>query len=182
MGDEEVNEVIEVLKSGWLAPGEYNKMFESDFAKLVGAKHAITMNSCASALEIALKANNIKGEVIIPSFTFVASYIIFSPIIFKVFFPQYLDSVAYSQVYSLSLLFFPAVFLVRVLVAHARKIELYWLRIVIPMLKIALLLILLPLLGIWGGIISLLSAELINAIMLLYFFKKMPVDWISGYY
>jgi len=48
-------------------------MFEKEFADFIGVKHAITMNSATSALEVALKANNIKGEVIVPSFTFVAS-------------------------------------------------------------------------------------------------------------
>jgi perosamine synthetase len=43
------------------------------FAEKIGVNHAITMNSCTSALEIALKASDIKGEVIIPSFTFIAT-------------------------------------------------------------------------------------------------------------
>ena len=65
--------VIEVLASGWLAHGPYNKKFEKAFAEYVGVKHAITMNSCTSALQLAIEANEIKGEVILPSFTFVAS-------------------------------------------------------------------------------------------------------------
>ncbi|MAF13884.1 MAG: spore coat polysaccharide biosynthesis protein SpsC [Parcubacteria group bacterium] len=62
-----------VLKSGWLTDGPKNEQFEHSFAKYVGTKHAQTINSCASALFIVLKALNIKGEVIIPSFTFVAT-------------------------------------------------------------------------------------------------------------
>ncbi|MFZ5365195.1 MAG: oligosaccharide flippase family protein [Patescibacteria group bacterium] len=104
---------------------------------------------------------------------FVATYIIFSPIIFKVFFPQYLDSVAYSQVYSLSLLFFPAMFLLRVLIAHAQKRQLYWLRIAVPAFKVIFFFIALPVWGIWGAIASQLAAEAANAGLLIYYFNKL---------
>lgn len=74
LNKDEEQAVIEVLRSGWLAPGDYNKKFETEMANFIGVKHAITMNSCASALEVALKVGDIKGgEVIIPSFTFVAT-------------------------------------------------------------------------------------------------------------
>jgi perosamine synthetase len=73
IGDEERNAVLEVLESGWLAHGKYNGLFEESFAKFIGVKNAITMNSCTSALELALKVYGIKGEVVVPSFTFVAS-------------------------------------------------------------------------------------------------------------
>lgn len=71
--EKEKEAVIEVLESGWMAHGPYNKKFEADFANYIGVKHAITMNSCTSALQLAVEANNITGEVILPSFTFVAS-------------------------------------------------------------------------------------------------------------
>lgn len=71
--DEEINNVLEVLNSGWLAPGKFNKLFEEAFADFLGKKYALSMNSCASALEIAIKVHGIKGEVIVPSFTWVAS-------------------------------------------------------------------------------------------------------------
>lgn len=70
---EEETTVLEVLKSGWLTHGPYNEKFEKKFAQYIGAKEAIAMNSCTSALEISLKANDIQGDVIIPSFTFVAT-------------------------------------------------------------------------------------------------------------
>lgn len=73
IGEREVNAVVEVLQSGWLAHGEYNHKFEAAFAKLLNVPHAITMNSCTSALEVALQAAEIKGEVIVPSLTWVAS-------------------------------------------------------------------------------------------------------------
>ena len=73
LGDQEIDAVVEVLKSGWIAHGEYNSKFEGAFAKLIGVPQAVTMNSCTSALEVALKIEKIRGEVIIPSFTWVAT-------------------------------------------------------------------------------------------------------------
>ena len=70
---EEKDAVDEVLDSGWLTHGDKNEEFEESFATLIGSRHAISVNSCTAALFLALKANNIKGEVIVPSFTFAAS-------------------------------------------------------------------------------------------------------------
>ena len=69
----EFNAVKEVLESGWLAHGLKNKEFERLFSEFIGVKHAITMNSCTSALFLSVLGHGIKGEVILPSFTFVAS-------------------------------------------------------------------------------------------------------------
>lgn len=65
--------LLEVLASGWLTHGPKNKEFEKVFADYLGVKYALTVNSCASALFLALLAADIKGEVLVPSFTFVAS-------------------------------------------------------------------------------------------------------------
>ncbi|HTR18378.1 MAG TPA: DegT/DnrJ/EryC1/StrS family aminotransferase [Candidatus Paceibacterota bacterium] len=73
IGKEEERAVVSALRSGWLTHGYNNKAFEEAFAGYIGVKHAITMNSCTSALFLALVANDITGEVILPSFTFVAS-------------------------------------------------------------------------------------------------------------
>ena len=43
------------LKTGWLTHGINNLKFEKKFSKLIGTKFAISMNSCTSALECALK-------------------------------------------------------------------------------------------------------------------------------
>ncbi|WP_440989453.1 DegT/DnrJ/EryC1/StrS family aminotransferase [Haloarchaeobius baliensis] len=71
--DAEVDAVEEVLRSGWLAHGPKNDEFEEAFAEYVGAEHAVSLNSCTSALHLAVEANDITGEVILPSFTWVAS-------------------------------------------------------------------------------------------------------------
>ena len=65
--------VQQVLESGWLAHGPKNHELEKQFQALTGAPYAIAMNSCTSALQLAVEARGITGEVIVPSFTFVAS-------------------------------------------------------------------------------------------------------------
>ena len=73
MDSKEYDAMSDVLKSGWLAHGPKCKEFEEMFAKYVGVKHAVTLNSCTSALQLAILAQRRTGEIIVPSFTFVAS-------------------------------------------------------------------------------------------------------------
>ncbi|NMA84318.1 MAG: DegT/DnrJ/EryC1/StrS family aminotransferase [Epulopiscium sp.] len=71
----ECNEVLETLKSGWLAKGPRTMEFEKQFAEYVGAKYAVGMNSCTAALHIALVTAGIGSgdEVITTPMTFAAS-------------------------------------------------------------------------------------------------------------
>ncbi len=73
--DKEYKVLKKILKSKWLTHGHYNDLFEKNFAKYLGVRYALSLNSCTSALELSIKANNLKktDEVIVPSFTWVAS-------------------------------------------------------------------------------------------------------------
>jgi perosamine synthetase len=73
VGERELRAVAEVFRSGWLAHGPANQEFERRFGEYLGVPHCVSLNSCASALHLALKAAGVGGEVILPSFTFVAS-------------------------------------------------------------------------------------------------------------
>ena len=75
IGDAEVAAVSEVLRSGWLTTGPKTKQFESEFARAVGAKHAVMLNSCTAALHLALDAIGLRAgdEVIVPTLTFAAT-------------------------------------------------------------------------------------------------------------
>lgn len=50
IGDEEINEVVAALRSGWLTMGPRTRQFEADFAAYTGAGHAVAVNSATSAL------------------------------------------------------------------------------------------------------------------------------------
>lgn len=69
----EIDSVSKVLNSGWLSSGKKVKELENRFAKYIGVKYAVSLNSCASALQLAIQVQGLKGEIILPSFTFVAS-------------------------------------------------------------------------------------------------------------
>jgi len=77
LSNEEQEEVIKVMESQMLTllHGTYVKEFEEDFAKYIGVKHAIGVNTGTAALHIALAALDIGpgDEVIVPPFTFIAT-------------------------------------------------------------------------------------------------------------
>lgn len=73
-GEEEVEAVREVLLSGWVGPGPKVEALEERFAGYVGTRFAISVNSCSSALLLAMKALEVEGrEVITTSMTFVST-------------------------------------------------------------------------------------------------------------
>ncbi len=73
--EEEIKEVLDTLKSGWITTGPKTKRFEAEFAKFVGARHAIAVNSCTAALHLALEAIGVSegDEVITTPMTFAAT-------------------------------------------------------------------------------------------------------------
>lgn len=73
--EEEISEVVDSLRSGWLTMGPKTVRFEQEFGKYIGAKNSIAVSSCTAALHLALKAINLKpeDEVIIPDMTFTAT-------------------------------------------------------------------------------------------------------------
>lgn len=75
VSDREADAVREVILSGWIAQGPKVREFEEAFAEFVGTREAVAVSSCTAALHLSLAALDIGegDEVILPSFTFVAS-------------------------------------------------------------------------------------------------------------
>jgi dTDP-4-amino-4,6-dideoxygalactose transaminase len=75
IGEEEIAEVADSLRSGWITTGPKVKRFEQEFAAYVGAKHAIAVSSCTAALHTSLAAFSVGpgDEVIVPTLTFCAT-------------------------------------------------------------------------------------------------------------
>lgn len=75
IGEEEINSVVETLRSGWLTTGLKTKQFESEFADFIGVSQAVALNSCTAALHLALEAVGVTAgdEVIVPTMTFAAT-------------------------------------------------------------------------------------------------------------
>jgi dTDP-4-amino-4,6-dideoxygalactose transaminase len=64
----------QMLDSRWLSnAGPFVRELERRIAELVGVKHCVAMCNATVALEIATRALDLRGEVILPSFTFVAT-------------------------------------------------------------------------------------------------------------
>ncbi len=71
----EVEAASRILSSDWLISGPETEAFETEFASLLGAKHAVAVNSGSSALLVAQAALGISAgdEVVVPNMTFVST-------------------------------------------------------------------------------------------------------------
>lgn len=70
--NKEIKKVQNVLRSGWAGTGKKSREFENKFLKYKKAKHGIALNSCTSALQLALILSKVenKDEVIVTGLTF----------------------------------------------------------------------------------------------------------------
>ncbi len=75
VGRAEERAVLSVMRSGWLTTGEQALAFEQEFARLVGARHALALNSATAGLHLALEALGVRPgtAVITTPFTFAAT-------------------------------------------------------------------------------------------------------------
>lgn len=77
IGDEEINEVVAAMRSGWLTTGPKTKQFEQDFTAFLGGNglESISVNSATAGLHLALEAIGLKegDEVITTCYTFTAT-------------------------------------------------------------------------------------------------------------
>lgn len=71
----EINAVSDVLKGGWLTMGPKCVLFEKKFIEYTGAKYAVSVNSCTSAIHLALICCDVgkNDEVITTPFTFAST-------------------------------------------------------------------------------------------------------------
>src|ERR1700680_4910392 len=75
IGEEEIDEVVGTLRSGWLTTGVRTEQFQNEFQSYIGAKHVLAVNSGTAALHLALAGLNIGpgDEVITTPLTFCAT-------------------------------------------------------------------------------------------------------------
>lgn len=77
IGEDEITEVVDSLRSGWVTTGPKAKQFEADFAEFLGDStlQCISVNSATAGLHLALEALGVGpgDEVIVPSYTFTAT-------------------------------------------------------------------------------------------------------------
>ncbi len=75
IGDEEKKAVLDVMDSGWLTTGKVAHEFENEFARYVGSKHALAVNSNTSGMILAMEACGVtRGKAVITTpYTFVST-------------------------------------------------------------------------------------------------------------
>jgi dTDP-4-amino-4,6-dideoxygalactose transaminase len=75
LSEEEIADVVDTLRSGWLTYGPKSQAFEAEFAEMAGARHAIAVNSCTAAMHLSLLASGIGpgDEVITSPITFAST-------------------------------------------------------------------------------------------------------------
>jgi dTDP-4-amino-4,6-dideoxygalactose transaminase len=75
IGEDEIAEVVDTLRGGWITTGKKVHEFEARFAEYVGARHAVALSSCTAGLHLALVASRVgrRHEVLVPTMTFCAS-------------------------------------------------------------------------------------------------------------
>jgi perosamine synthetase len=75
LSEEEVDEIVDTVRSGWLSMGPKTLRFESEFNKYIGSKKSIAVSSWTAAGHLTLEAFGLKAgdEVIVPTMTFPAT-------------------------------------------------------------------------------------------------------------
>jgi dTDP-4-amino-4,6-dideoxygalactose transaminase len=76
IGEEEISEVVDTLRSGWITTGPKTRQFEQEFAQFLGGElEAVAVNSATAGLHLAVEALGISegDEVIVPTHTFTAT-------------------------------------------------------------------------------------------------------------
>jgi O-antigen/teichoic acid export membrane protein len=93
------------------------------------------------------------------------AYILAAPFLFEIAFSQYTDSVIYSQALTLLLLLIPFNFFSGFLLAHARKRDLYLIKVSFGFTLIISLLVFIPLWGLWGAVVAHVTAMTVRSIL-----------------
>ncbi|RPI24278.1 MAG: DegT/DnrJ/EryC1/StrS aminotransferase family protein, partial [Acidobacteria bacterium] len=75
IGEDEIQEVVSCLRSGWITTGPRCERLEADFRRMTGAEHALAFSSCTAALHVAMLALGFRhgDEVIVPALTWPAT-------------------------------------------------------------------------------------------------------------
>ena len=60
--EDEIKEVVDCLRSGWISTGPRVAQFEELFKKYIGSKHALALNSCTAGLHLSMIVAGLKAR------------------------------------------------------------------------------------------------------------------------
>ena len=162
-----------VIGSSQLAVYSFAIIIPGEIQKILGHILTLAAPKLAPKSRVEIKKTIMKkvGKLFLLTAALAILYIIIAPYFYKIFFPQYLESVRYSQLFILSFVSVPIGLLGVSFQAKMMKKELYLIKIA-PFIKIALLAVLIPFYGIWGAIIAIVGAEIIQSGLVLFLFRK----------
>ncbi|MDA1334992.1 MAG: oligosaccharide flippase family protein [bacterium] len=101
----------------------------------------------------------------------IGAYILLAPYFYQIFFPRYIESIEFSQVFALSLVLFPFGIFGNALKAEGNIRKIYIHSIGVPVLQIVALLILIPIFGLWGAVLGRVVGRLLNHLLSLILFQ-----------
>lgn len=109
-------------------------------------------------------------------------YIIVAPFLFTWLFPQYISAVPYTQALSALIVFsYPSSIIYYTLLAHVQKKALLITKIIPPLIKIGLIAVLIPLLGIWGAVFATIGFYIVSlGVLVIIFFNLKDTPEISS--
>lgn len=111
-------------------------------------------------------------KVVLFSGVIVIVYIIIAPLAFKLFFPKYMASVFYSQIFSISLISAALMVPLTLLQARAHKKSLYKYNIISSVFQIASLIIFIPFFGIMGAVMARVFSRILNFFIILFLVRN----------
>lgn len=154
-----------------IAPIEQLKALINSVADVAFPRLSLTMatEKGKKSIQQTLIQKILRASVI--TLLIVAAYIMLAPFLFSILFPQYLDAVLPSQIFSLSLILIPMSILDKTLKAEGNITKIYIYNIISPTILIGALVILIPFYGIWGAIIGRIAGRITNFLFLYILFK-----------
>jgi len=165
--------VFTFIGSAELAVYSFAMIFPEQIQNVLGKISTLAMPKLALKSREEIRAGIMKKvwQLSIITAAAILLFVVVAPLLYKLFFPQYLASIRYSQILILSLVSFPSSLLGTVFQAQMMKKELYLIKIA-PFVNIALLGALVPFYGVWGAIIATVGSQLFKAVLVLFLFKK----------
>ncbi len=156
-----------------LAVYSFAVLLPEEIQKVLSHVSTLAMPKFASKTKEEIRASIMKKfwQLTIVTASLAAIYVLIAPSVYKIFFPQYMASIPFSQVFILSFISIPISLLGTVFEAKMMKGKLYFIKIA-PLVRMGLYVILIPLFGIWGLLWAIIGAEIFKSALVLFLFRK----------